>query len=129
MSRTAEQELVAVAHAWDEAMVSNDAEAIGQYMADEWTIVGQDGGMTGKADFLALVRSGDLTHDVMTTEDPLVRIYGGTAVTIARGVSGGTFHGRPFRVVERVSCVFVRHPDGWKCVLTHLSPLVAMGGR
>ena len=55
------------------------------------------------------------------------RSYGDTAITLAHGVSGGTFQGRPFRESERVSCVFVRQHDGWKCVLTHLSRLPAPG--
>jgi ketosteroid isomerase-like protein len=116
-------ELASIAHAWDRAMVENDADAIGRYMADDWTIVGPDGRTSGKAEFLALVRSGALVHDVMDTHDLGVRVYGDTAVTLARGVSGGRFRGVSFREVERVSCVFVRRAGEWRCVLTHLSRL------
>lgn len=116
-----EQEILRVAHDWDRAMVSNDAEAIGSFMADDWTIIGPDGTIGGKATFLALVKSGALTHDVMTTEEAKVRFYGNTAVVTARGVSGGQYQGQPFREVERSSCVFVREAAGWRCVLTHLS--------
>ena len=52
-----------------------------------------------------------------------VRVYGDTAVVIARGMSGGKYQGQPFREVERVSCVFVKHEGTWRCVLTHLSRL------
>ena len=121
MNERTEDELTRVAHDWDRAMVGNDADAIGRYMADDWTIVGSDGGVGDKAGFLALVRSGALTHDVMTSEDMRVRVYGDTAVVVARGVSGGKFQGRPFREVERSSCVFVRQDGQWRCVLTHLS--------
>jgi ketosteroid isomerase-like protein len=31
-------ELIRLAHAWDRAMVENDAEAIGSFMADDWVI-------------------------------------------------------------------------------------------
>jgi ketosteroid isomerase-like protein len=102
-------------------MVENDAEAIGRYMADDWTIIGSDGSVGDKATFLSLVRSGVLTHDVMTSEDMQVRVYGRVAVTISRGISGGTYRGQPFREVERVSCVFVRQEGRWRCVSTHLS--------
>ncbi len=84
-----EEELIARAHAWDRAMVQNDTEAIGRYMADDWTIVGPDGSMSDKATFLGLVKSGALTHDVMESGDTRIRIYGDTAVLLARGVSGG----------------------------------------
>jgi ketosteroid isomerase-like protein len=116
-------ELITLAREWDEAMVANDAEAIGHFMADEWVIVGTDGRVGDKAIFLELVRSGALSHDVMETHDLTVRIYGDTAVTLARGISGGKYQEHPFREVERVSCVFVREDGRWRCVLTHLSRL------
>jgi ketosteroid isomerase-like protein len=51
-------ELIATAHEWDRAMVENDAQAIGAYLADDWAIVGPDGRVGDKATFLALVASG-----------------------------------------------------------------------
>ena len=64
MNGKTEDELIGVANDWDRAMVENDAEAIGRYMADDWTIVGSDGSVGDKATFLALVKSGALSHDV-----------------------------------------------------------------
>jgi ketosteroid isomerase-like protein len=115
-------ELRALAHDWDQAMLRNVAGEIGGYMAPEWVIIGTDGSVGDKATFLSLVESGALTHDVMETDDMDIRVYGDTAVTISRGVSGGQFQGQPFHFVERVTCVFVRR-GGWQCVLTHLSAL------
>jgi ketosteroid isomerase-like protein len=123
MNSSAAEELTAVAHAWDRAMVANDAEAIGRYMADDWVIVGSDGRVGNKPDFLALVRSGALTHDVMESSELDVRVYGEAAVVLARGVSGGHFQGTPFHELERSSSVFVRQAGEWRCVLTHLSRL------
>ena len=125
MTDAAREELAALSHAWDRAMVANDADAIGRYMAEDWTIVGSDGSIGQREVFLDLVRSGDLSHDVMTSEDIDVRVYGDAAVVLARGVSGGRFRGQAFRETERVSCVFVRREGTWKCVLTHLSRLEA----
>ena len=121
MRSAAEEELVEVANAWDRAMVGNDADEIGRYMADDWTIIGTDGSVGDRATFLELVRSGALTHDVMESGDFDVRVYGDAAVVTARGVSGGKYRGRPFREVERSTCVFVRQDGRWRCVLTHLS--------
>jgi ketosteroid isomerase-like protein len=125
MAPNIHQELIAIATEWDRSMVENDVEAIGRYMADDWIIVGSDGSLGDKATFLGLVKSGVLSHDVMTSEDMRVRTYGDTAVTVSRGVSGGMYYGQPFREVERASCVFVRQEGQWKCVLTHLSRLSA----
>jgi len=120
---TVEEELIHVAREWDRAMVENDADTIGQYMADDWTIIGPDGSDRDKAKFLGLVKSGALTHDVMESEDFHVRVYGDAAVVIARGISGGKYQAQPFREVERSSCVFVKQEGRWRCVLTHLSRL------
>ena len=119
----ATQELVEVAHAWDRAMTANDAAAIGRFMADDWIIVGSDGSVTDRAAFLGLVESGIVSHDVMTSENIRVRVYGDAAVVTSDGVSAGKYHGQPFREVERASSVFVRQSGTWRCVLTHLSRL------
>lgn len=125
MSSTVEEELIGVADGWDRAMVANDPEAIGLYMADDWAIIGPDGSVGDKATFLELVRSGNLTHDVMESHDSKVRVYGDTAVVTGRGVSGGKYQGQSFYLVERTSCVFVRQQGRWRCVLTHLSQIAA----
>jgi ketosteroid isomerase-like protein len=118
-----EEELIALTNEWDRAMIQNDADGIGRYMADDWTIVGSDGSMSDKATFLGLVKSGALTHDVMQSEELRIRIYGSTAVVLARGVSGGKYQGQAFREVEQSSNVFIKQHGQWKCVLTHLSRL------
>ncbi|MCI0639379.1 MAG: nuclear transport factor 2 family protein [Gemmataceae bacterium] len=121
MNNSAETELAAIAEGWARAIVANDADAIGKYMADDWTIVGPDGSLNDKATFLQLVKSGALTHDVMTAEDLKVRVFGDAAIVSARSVSGGMYQGQPFRVLERVSDFFVKQQGHWVCVWTHLS--------
>ncbi len=125
MTDTAEPELVRLAHEWDRAMVENDAEAIGRFMADDWRIVGPDGSIGDKETFLGLVGSGALTHDAMTSDDVNVRVYGDAAVVISQGVSGGRYQGQAFREVERSSCIFVRQEGQWRCDLTHLSRMTS----
>jgi ketosteroid isomerase-like protein len=123
MGDTARLEVLNAIDAWDRAMVTNDADAIGAYMAEDWTIVGPDGSVTDKRRFLDQVRSGALTHDVMESHDMDLRMYGDAAVVVARGLSGGAYEGNPFHLVERVSSVFIRADGRWRCVLTHLSKL------
>jgi TetR/AcrR family transcriptional regulator, regulator of autoinduction and epiphytic fitness len=116
-----DHEIIRTALEWDRAMVTNDPDEIGVYMADEWMIIGPDGSIGSKTAFLELIRSGELTHDIMESHDMKVRVYGDAVVVTGRGVSGGHYRGEPFHLVERVSCVFVRKQHLWKCVLTHLS--------
>lgn len=115
-------EIVELALAWAGAIVSNDAAAIGGFMADDWIIVGPDGA-TAKADFLAQVASGDLTHDMMrSVGEPRVAIHGTMAVCTARVINSGHFRGRRFSADEWTTDVFVRHDMGWTCVLSHVTP-------
>jgi len=115
-------EIVELALAWAEAIVANDAAAIGAFMAGDWVIVGPDGA-TAKADFLGLVASGDLTHDMMrTVGDARVEIHGATAVYTARVINSGHFRGQRFIADEWTSDVFVRLGNSWKCVLSHVTP-------
>jgi ketosteroid isomerase-like protein len=38
-----EAELLAVVRDWDAAMIRNDADEIGRYMAEDWILIGSDG--------------------------------------------------------------------------------------
>ena len=121
-------EIIEFALAWMAAIVSNDAAAIGNYMADEWIIIGSDGATT-KADFLALVASGDLTHDMMRTVGEIrVQFHDATAVYTARVINSGHFRGQSFSADEWVSDVIVRSDAGWKCVLSHVTPASKQDG-
>jgi len=118
-----EAELLAVVRDWDAAMIRNDADEIGRYMAEDWILIGSDGRTIDRAAFLAVIESGELSHDVMESEDVQIRVYGSAAIVTASGVSAGKFRGHPFREVERQSNMFIRQGSTWRCVLTHLSRL------
>lgn len=108
---------------WSQAIVSNDAEAIGSFMADEWVIIGESG-ITRKDDFLALVASGDLTHEMMDGDVKRAKVYGNVAIVIARGINNGHYKGQPFSSDEWITDVFEKRDGRWQCLLTHLTPAV-----
>lgn len=113
-------ELEAVEEAWGRAIVANDADAIGRFMTEDWQIVGENG-ITTREKFLALVRSGDLTHESMSKITGSVRDLGDVAVLVGRGANTGHYRGQAFSSDEWVTDVFVRGADGWRCALTHLT--------
>jgi len=123
VNETTEQELKRISTEWDRAMVANDADEIARYVTDDWVLIGTDGNVGSRDDFLDLVRSGELSHDVMDSSDFRIRVYGDAALLVARGVSGGKFRGETFHLVERVSCMFVRQNGQWRCASTHLSEI------
>lgn len=129
MSTSADRDTVlAAATAWAAAIVSNDAEAIGRFMTDDWVIVGGDGATT-KADFLATVSSGDVTHDMMRmVGEGRVVFHGTTALLTVRMVNSGHYRGQRFAADEWTSDVFVRAGDGWKCALSHITRTAGAAG-
>lgn len=109
---------------WNEAIVANDAEAIGRFAEPDWVFVGENGIIPGDR-FLESVAEGRITHDFMTSEVHDVRVYGDVAVVTARVRNSGTFEGNPFQLDEWSTDVFVRRADGWRCALTHLTSAAA----
>jgi ketosteroid isomerase-like protein len=118
-------ELAQLAAAWERAMISNDVDAIGRFMADDWVIVSETG-TTTKADFLAVVASGDLTHEAFSGEVLSVRHYGSAGVLTARVRNNGHYRGQPFSADEWTTDVFVKDTDGWRCVHSHITTVKAV---
>ncbi|HKX82801.1 MAG TPA: nuclear transport factor 2 family protein [Pyrinomonadaceae bacterium] len=118
------QELLELATKWAEAMVSNDAERIGSFMADDWVIV-SDRGISGKEQFLGFVASGDLTHESFDmVSDARIRVYGDTAVLTARATNTAHYQGQRFDADEWTSDIFVKRGGKWLCVLSHITPAI-----
>jgi ketosteroid isomerase-like protein len=116
-----EAELVAVADAWAAAIVANDADAIAGFMADDWVIVSASG-ISPAAEFLAVVRSGELTHSAMTrVSEPRIRVHGDTAVLTARVTNTAHHAGNRYDADEWTTDVFVRREGRWRCVLSHIT--------
>ena len=115
-------EILEFSENWAEAIVSNDAERIGRFMADEWVIVGENGAIT-KKDFLSLVASGDVTHETMQmVGEARIQLYKDTAILTARVTNNGHYKGEPFRADEWTTDVFAKYEGRWLCVLSQITP-------
>ncbi|MFB8049407.1 nuclear transport factor 2 family protein [Streptomyces rubiginosohelvolus] len=120
--------LTAIVDDWAAAIVANDADRIGSFMADEWVIVSESG-ITDREAFLGYVRSGDLTHSAMgAIAPPRVRVHGDTAVLTARITNTAHYGGQRFDADEWTTDVFVRRDGHWRCVLSHITPAAPPAG-
>ena len=124
MSDSVEQELTEIGAAWAAAMVANDAEAIGSFMADDWVIVSERG-VSNKQQFLSFVESGQLTHSAfeMKSDSARIKVYDDTAVLTCRVVNTAHFGGQQFDADEWTSDVFHKRGGKWLCVLSHVTPV------
>jgi ketosteroid isomerase-like protein len=118
-----EEELLKVENEFANAIVSSDLDSLGRLVADDWIIIGADGGIIERTRFFEVINSGALTHEMMESEDLRVCVYGNTGVVTAVTRTKGKFMGQEFSTRERATDVFVKRDGGWKCVLTHLTPL------
>jgi len=117
-----EQEILDFAENWAKAIVSNDAEAIGGFMSDDWVIVGENGA-TNKEDFLSWISSADLMHETMEmVGEARIKIYGETAVLTARVTNNGHYKNQPFSADEWTTDVFRQREGTWSCVLSQVTP-------
>ena len=119
---TTEDELLQFGLAWDQAMVRNNANEIGKFMSNEWIIVGTEGGITSKNEFLSHIRSGDLTHSRMDSDETSIKIYENTGIVTSRGTSAGNYKGHSFEFYEWSTSIFIRTNKQWLCVHTMLTP-------
>lgn len=127
MTIDVQAELLKLGEDWAAAMVANDADRIGSYMADDWVIVSERG-ISTKDDFLAFVRSGQLTHSMFEMcGEARIKEYGDTAVLSARIVNTANFGGQQFDADEWTTDVFVRRDGKWLCVLSHITPAIKTG--
>ncbi len=119
--RDVRKELIEFGNKWAEALVSNDAKRIGNFMSDDWVIVSERGTST-KERFLSFVESGALTHTAFEMAgDPRISLYGDTAVFTTRVTNTAFFNGQRFDADEFATDVFLRQGDRWKCVHSHIT--------
>ncbi len=121
--RAAQEAILELERRFGEAMIRNDADAIGRLLSDDWIIIDPDGGVIDRSRFLAVIKSGALKHEAMDSEDIRVRTYPNTATFTAVTHTRTKYLGKEFTTHERATDVFVKEDGRWHCVLTHLTTL------
>ena len=119
-SNAMQEDILKLEKEFSQAIVKNDAEAVARFLADDWIIIDPDGGTIDRAQFLAVIRSGYLTHEAIESDDIRVRIYGNTAFVTALTRTKGKFSGQGFNTQECATDVFVKQDGQWQCALPHL---------
>jgi len=116
-----EQGLLKVERDFAAAVLSNDADAIGKFLTDDWAIVDADGGVIDRARFLSAIKSGTLVHEEMELDDLTVRAHGDSAVVTTITSTKGRFAGQEFTTQERATDFFVKRDGRWRCAFSQLT--------
>lgn len=118
---TDEQQIREMSGRWAAAIVANDADAIGAFMADEWTMV-SDRGISTKEHFLSFVRSGALTHSSFDlVGEPRISLYGDVAIVACRATNTAQFDGQQYDADEWTTDVLVKREGRWLGVHSHIT--------
>jgi ketosteroid isomerase-like protein len=115
------EELIKLENDFARAVSNNDADAVDGFLSDDWIIVGPYCDIIDKARFLAVIKSGALSHEMMESADLRVRLYGNTAVVTGLTTTKGKFMGQDFTSCERATDIFVKQNDRSHCVFTQLT--------
>jgi ketosteroid isomerase-like protein len=116
-----QEKLLKLEKEFTQAILKNDAEAIGEFLADDWIIIDAEGGIIDKSRFQDVMRSGALTHELMESDDVRVRVYGDSSVVTGLTTTKGSFMGQDFSTRERATDLFVKRDGRWLCVLSQLT--------
>ena len=116
-----QKEVLRLENEFAQAVVKNDPEAIGRFLAEDWIIIEPDGGIIDRARFLEVIKSGALTHELMESDDINIRVYGNTAIVTGLTTSKGKFMEQVFTTRERATDVFVNENGRWQCVFSQLT--------
>jgi ketosteroid isomerase-like protein len=120
-SNDLQEELLKVERDFATAVLSNDVDAIGKFLADDWAIVDADGGVIDKAHFLSVIKSGTLVHEEMELDDLTVRAHGDSGVVTTITSTKGKFAGQEFTTQERATDFLVKRDGRWQCVFSQLT--------
>lgn len=117
-------EPAAFIHEWAKAIVTNDVAQMAPFTSDDWVLVDKPGVIT-RDTFHRVVADGVLRHTAMAHEVLDVSQYGPVAVVRTHGTNTAIFQGTGIEADEWTTNILVADDDGWRCVLTQLTPRTA----
>ena len=109
--------------AWSQAEMGADTSMLEAISTSDFMLVGPLGFVLDKQQWLERYRSGDLVTSSLSLEDPAIRVYGETAVTIARHIQQASYQGQPVDGQFRTTHIAVRVDRRWVLAGIQLSPI------
>ena len=93
---SASEEVVRTNDAVAAALLQGDTDALSRLLADEYRYVSDLGLTLNKLEILTLMRTGNLSYDVLTTTDPKVEVRSEKADLTAQASAKGQLRRQPF---------------------------------
>lgn len=113
-TKTSEQELIALTHQWDAALVKRDAEALNRILSDDYTFA-----HLPKAQYLASLQLPEVEYKSYERTGITARVYGDTAILSGKASVSGKYPGVDwFNSSFNFMDVWIKQKGQWKCVAT-----------
>jgi ketosteroid isomerase-like protein len=97
-----------------QAVVNGDTAALDKTTTDDYTLVDMNGRVSGKADMMSRIKSGDLKLTRDKVDDMSVHIYGSTAVVTGTATVSGKVAGKSVTNQQlRFTRVWVKRNNQW----------------
>jgi len=107
---------------WVKALVRADGETLNRIMADDfiftYPLEGDD-----KADFIGEVTSGNLKIEHLSREQVSVRVFGQTAILMARDAATWLYHGREISGHYKVIMIYTLRDGHWQLCAAQACPI------
>jgi len=117
-----EQQVRQLNDEWVKALVRGDGETLNRIMADDFILTypleGDD-----KADFIGGVTSGDLKIEHLSREQVSVRVFGHTAILMARDAATWLYHGREISGHYKVIMIYTLRDGHWQLCAAQACPI------
>jgi hypothetical protein len=116
------QSALSTDRAINQALLTNNADALEALTADDWIVVSGLGGVAERNDFIDFIRKGQFKRKTMILSEPRVRLYGNTALVTTHLSGSGHYVADVSKCSdfnERQTDVLVWKNKGWKSVLLH----------
>jgi ketosteroid isomerase-like protein len=115
-SPDAERELLEINKEYDTASMRGDVAALERIFAEEFIYTNPQCEVLTKQQQIAVLSKGDLKLEDVKSDDVRVRIYGETAVMTGHFTARATRQGKPMKIDERYTAVWVRRDGRWQIV-------------
>ena len=103
-------------HAYERAQIEGDGAALEAIIADDFILVGGDGGRVGKASHIAEFTAPELDLEPVVLRDVVEHVWTDGAALGATVDLSGTFDGAPFRQTLRYMDVWALRDGQWRVV-------------
>lgn len=120
-----EADLLAVERRWNRAVAERDGAAVAEILSDDFVFIAPNGAIVGKAALVHAASDTAYVIDPFETVEPLVRVYGSTAVITGTFVQSGHFKGAPFSGRYAYTDVYAQRGGRWVAVSAQASALAS----